>query len=354
MKIIAYKANNKRLIQDTITILKKGGLIVSPSDTVYGLLGDATSDLAVGKSIEFKSRPAGKAISVFVSSLKMLQEYVEVSEKQKSLLNQFLPGPFTIILPAKHKTSLLLESEDGTLGVRIPNYDFIIKLVSEYGKPITATSANLSGDNPHYSVESLMNSLSEKKKELIDLIIDSGKLPRYKPSTVIDLTTSELKIIRQGDISVGKQNHFFSYSSEETKAIAKNIYQQIIKKINNQPLFIVLEGELGVGKTIFVKGLAEELKIENIISPTFVVSYEYPLVKKPFDKFVHYDLYNIKELPELEHLGIEEYLKGNNVIAFEWGEKMGNLLERLKSKGKVVYIKMKYLNEIKREIIVNY
>ena len=140
MKIIS--STDKSAVQQTVSILRAGGLVVAPTDTVYGLLVDATNERAVEKLIQFKSRPPGKAISIFVENLHMMDKYVTISPAQRSLLEILLPGPYTIILESKHKTSKLLESEIGTLGVRVPNYDFITDLV-QYVTPSHLTNKEI-------------------------------------------------------------------------------------------------------------------------------------------------------------------------------------------------------------------
>ena len=120
-----------------------------------------------------------------------------------------------------------------------------------------------------------------------------------------------------------------------------------MRPFKKKPIVIIIEGELGVGKTVFVKGLGESLGIKNIVSPTFVIYYEY-------GNFYHFDLYQIEEKEEFKYLEIGKLLKPGNILCFEWGEKVGEIYDLLKSKGKVVYIKMKYVNEKKRQIIVQY
>ena len=140
----------------------------------------------------------------------MLREYVKIDQEQDTLLDQLLPGPFTVILPSLGKTSPLLESEKRTLGVRLPSYEPVVSLTKLYDAPITATSANLGGRSPHYSVESLLADLPQYKQELIDLIIDAGKLPKNKPSTIVDLTADQIKILRKGDIISTDNRTFIS------------------------------------------------------------------------------------------------------------------------------------------------
>ncbi|MFN4212775.1 MAG: L-threonylcarbamoyladenylate synthase [Microgenomates group bacterium] len=339
-----FKQQDK-IIKKSIETLKKNGLLIFPSDTVYGLLADATCERAVEKLIDFKNRPPGKPISVFVSDFSMLKDYVEVDDRQEKILKELLPGPFTVVLTSKHKVCQLLESEKGTLGVRLPDYSLIIELVKIFGKPITATSANLSGRPPHYQVETLLKQLPQSKKQLIDYIVDIGKLPRNKPSTIIDLTTPTIKVIRQGDIVFKDEKTYLSSSPRQTVKLGRYLLQRFLKEKEEKPLVFIIEGELGVGKTVLIKGMAEVLGIKNIISPTFVIYYQY-------GNFYHFDLYQIEEGEEFRYLKIEDLLKPGNILCIEWGEKAGAIADILKNKAKIIFIKIRYINEKKREIEV--
>jgi len=339
----------KDIINKTINVLENGGLVIFPSDTVYGLLCDATNEEAVKKLIQFKNRPPGKAISVFCD-FNLLNELVKITKGQEKIIKEILPGPFTIILPSKHKVCKLLESEKGTLGIRIPKYQLINQLIQRYKKPVTATSANLANRPSRYSIKTLLNELSGKQRQMIDLVIDFGQLPRNKPSTVVDLTQPNVKILRQGDVVFSETKTFLSKSVDKTKSIARGVIlseaKNLAKRKLNKPLIFIIEGEMGVGKTVFVKGIGESLGIKNIISPTFVIYYEY-------GNFYHFDLYQIEDKEEFKHLKIDKLLKPKNILCFEWGEKAGEIIDLLKSKGKIIYVKMEYVNEKEREIKIN-
>ena len=344
MKIIKLNSGNvDQTINNTIEVLKSTGLVIFPSDTVYGLLVDATNKAAVEKLIAFKNRPVGKPISIF-TDIESMDQLVEINKDQQKVFEEILPGPFTIVLPSKHKVNKLLESETGTLGVRVPMYQPIKELVNKFKKPITATSANLAGRSPHYSIGSLLNELTEKQKELIDLIVDAGQLPKNKPSTVVDLSRPNVKILRQGNEDFIKSKVFRSRTSEETKNIAEQIFTKNYKK-DEKPLIFIIKGEMGVGKTVFVKGIGEKLGINNIVSPTYVIYYEYK-------NFYHFDLYQIEDREEFGNLGIDKFLVPGNTLCFEWGEKAGEIIDLLSDKGNIVYIEMKYISESEREIIV--
>jgi tRNA threonylcarbamoyl adenosine modification protein YjeE len=232
----------------------------------------------------------------------------------------------------------------------LPNNIFIQLLVKTFGKPITSTSANISSRPSNYSVESLLNSLSKEKKEEIDLIVDFGQLPHNKPSTVIDLTTEKVTILRQGDESINKQV-FYTRSAKETQNIAKNFFHSL--KTTIKPIIILLQGELGVGKTLFVKSIGTELGINHIDSPSFIVYNEYILENKDFKILIHGDLYNIQDDEEFKNLGLEEYLNDHNLLCLEWGERAGKLYELFKEKAEVINIQMEYINEKERKISIS-
>lgn len=188
---------------------------------------------------------------------------------------------------------------------------------------------------------------------MIDLIIDAGKLPRNKPSTVIDLTKPKLKIFRQGDIVLSRRKTFISNSPGQTKKIAIFILKKFLAGKWAGPLIFIIKGDFGAGKTIFIKGIGENLGIRNIVSPSFTVAYEYLLDHPYFKNLAHYDLYNIDDPEEFRYLGIGRYLNKGNIICFEWGDKAGEIYENLKKSGTIVYININYIDKKTREIIVN-
>ncbi|MFA5749984.1 MAG: L-threonylcarbamoyladenylate synthase [Candidatus Shapirobacteria bacterium] len=359
MKILEIGENNyQKTIKETVKVLKNGGLVIFPSDTVYILAVDPTNKKAVEKLLNFKNRWTGKAISVAVLNKEMAMEYVKLTEIAQSIYSNLLPGPFTIVSEGKHQVIKGIEAENGTLGIRIPDNKYISELVKIFGKPITATSANLSGRTPNYSIASFLRPLSKKKKEMIDLIVDAGKLPRNKPSTVIDATESELKILRRGDLITTNSQTLISKSEKETGKIA----EFLLKKHLGESVIFALTGDLGCGKTVFSRKIGHLLGVkEKINSPTFVIYNEYSIqnllaLRAPslengeLNKFLHMDLYKITTERDLEEIKFFELFK-NSVTCIEWPENMGEEnFERLKKEHKVVTIKFKYLEENIREI----
>ncbi len=349
--------NKEKIIIEAKKILSEGGLIIVPSDTVYGVSVDATNQMAVEKLINFKSRPPGKAISVFCGSVERLKKYVEVSKAQEKLINKLLPGPYTLVLQSTHKVNQLIEAENGTLGVRIPDADFANALVNAYDKPVTATSANRAGQSPHYSIEALLNSLSEEKKQLIDLIIDAGKLPIRKPSTVVDMTQDEMAVLREGDFTSllqlqGDKEEYDSSNEEETQHIANELIKRHYTRAQDKPLIFIFSGTLGAGKTVFVKSMAKYLGINDVVSPTFVVYYDYDVDNKVVKKFIHVDLYRLKENEEFKHLGLQEYLKAGHIMCIEWSEKSEEFLQQINKSALFIYVDIAYTGAQSRHITI--
>ena len=354
-------------IKKAAEVIRNGGLVVFPSDTVYILAVDPINERAVKKLLDFKERWPGKAISVAVLNKKMAEDYVKLSKNAQNIYTNLLPGPFTVVSKGKHKVAKGIEAENGTLGVRIPDNKYIFDLIKEIKKPITATSANLSGRTPHYSVESFLKTLSKKKKEMIDLIIDGGKLPRNKPSTVIETTESELKILRKGDlITLSAGQTLISKSEKETEKIAEfklkksqSSSDPFFDKTGEKSLIFALTGDLGCGKTVFSRKIGHLLGVkERITSPTFVIYNEYRLDRgswivdrRKIKKFLHFDLYRITSDYELEEIKFFDQFSKGTIACIEWPENMGKKnFERLKKENKVVVIQFEYLDENTREI----
>jgi len=357
--------NLSKTIEETANVLEDGGLVVFPSDTVYILAVDPTNKKAVEKLLTFKNRWTGKAISIAVLNKKMAMEYVKLNENGENIYANLLPGPFTIVSDGKGKVAKGIEAENGTLGIRIPDNKYIRDLIEVFKKPITATSANLSGRTPNYSIASFLRPLSLKKREMIDLIVNAGKLPRNKPSTVIDATEAELKILRRGDLITGSSKTLISKSEKETEKIAEFLLSKSLSAIAASPfdkreksLVFALTGDLGCGKTVFSRKIGHLLGVkEKITSPTFVIYNEYGLAESSsslkvhqVNKFLHFDLYRISADYELEEIKFFELLK-NNFVCIEWPENMGEKnFERLKKENQVVTIQFKYVDEKTREI----
>jgi L-threonylcarbamoyladenylate synthase len=180
------KISNKGAIAKAVAILSSGGIVVYPTETCYGIGADATSDDAVKKVIRIKKRDKGKKISIAFSDLKMAKRYVVMTKRAEKLAKAFMPGPLTLIVESKGKKKV---------GFRVPDNNLVRRIIKKLGKPITTTSANISGKGELYKIRDVVKAFSGKA----DLILDAGNLPRKKPSTVFD--TTNMKILRMGPIS---------------------------------------------------------------------------------------------------------------------------------------------------------
>lgn len=327
----------KNAVKEAVGVLKKGGLIIFPTETVYGIGAEATNPKAIEKLNRYKQRPLGKPYSIAVSGEKMAEEYVNLNQTAKNLYRQFLPGPVTIISTGKHRVAPGVESETGTLGIRIPAYPLVIDIVKTLKKPITATSANASYQKRPYKISDILNSASDKNKGLIDLIIDAGDLPRNEPSTVIDTTFDDLIVLRQGDIKLKSKNEILSRSEENTQNIAKELFQKYEEYLGKRPIIFALVGEMGSGKTQFTKGLGKVLGIkEEIVSPTFNLVLEYK-------KLIHIDAWRLQNPKELETLRFLKMIENKNmVIAIEWAEKVADLIKNCRDQAVIIWVKIVY------------
>lgn len=349
MEIVKINDKYEEIIKKAAEVILGGGLVIYPSDTVYILAVDPTNQTATNKLLAFKNRWVGKAISVAVTDKKMAEKYVDLSDNAKGIYKNLLPGPFTIVSTGKHKTAKGIEAENGTLGVRIPDNKYIHDLTTELGGPVTATSANLSGRTPHYSIESFLKTLSQKKKNMIDLIVDAGKLRGNKPSTVIDATEPEIKILRRGDLITANFKTLISKSEKETGKIAEFVLNKVIVKKNNKAVVLGLSGDLGCGKTVFSRSVGNILGIkEKITSPTFVIFNEY---KTDSGKFLHFDLYRIGSQFELNEINFWEQFDPGTMACIEWPENMGKEnFEKLKRITDYKAINFEYVDSTTRKI----
>lgn len=174
-------------IEKAVAVLRRDGVIVYPTETVYGLGADALSDEAVMRVYELKNRPLSQPMSVAVSDVDMLAAIAVVDDAAEAFIERFLPGPTTVILPAKSCLPTILTGGIGWIGIRMPAHPVALRIIELLDSPITATSANLSGEEPPTRPEEVFVPH--------DYLVDGGELPGT-PSTVVDFSTRT--ILRKG------------------------------------------------------------------------------------------------------------------------------------------------------------
>lgn len=346
MQIVKFDENSVRLALD---VLKSGGLIIYPTETLYGAGVDATNAEAVKKLTSYKNRPLGKPYSIAVKDTPMAEEYGQLNHVAQNIFKEFLPGPLTVIVKGKHKLAKGVESEDGKIGIRVPDYKLVYDLVEKFGLPITATSANASYKKRPYKISDILDNLSQKQKGLIDLIIDAGTLPTREPSTVIDTTFDEMSILRQGEIRLSDKNEILSVNEENTQNLAKEIWQKNENYLGKRSIVFALQGEMGAGKTQFTKGLAKAMGITELVtSPTFAIENEYQNGTK---KLFHFDAWRLENSDEIKALGFENLIKNKAVVSIEWAEKVADIIRELDEEAVVIWIKIKFGREENERVI---
>lgn len=198
MKII--KLNNNYVVAEASKLLLNGKIIVCPTDTVYGLLCDATNKKAVDLVFKIKGRNKTKPLPIFVKDIKMAKNLAYITKQQEKILKEKWPGRVTFVLLAKNISlpSELYHKKDNklTIGLRQPNYELVQKLMAKTKKPLVGTSANISGQPPCYNIKCVVAQFKNKKFQPDLLIVAPKNLPKQKPSKVIDITEKIPKILR--------------------------------------------------------------------------------------------------------------------------------------------------------------
>lgn len=190
------RLSEQEALEEAISTLQKGGVLIHATETCYGLTCDATNADAVKKLFEIKKRPLTQPVSILFSSIDDAEKYTEWDTHARELGKE-LPGPLTLIVPVKDGANIFTtpRGNDGSAGVRISSYPFAQTLVETFGRPIVTTSANLhGGENPYDAIK--LEAIYEKETIQPDLIIDGGTLPRNPPSKIIDTREGGEKIVR--------------------------------------------------------------------------------------------------------------------------------------------------------------
>lgn len=184
-------------IQKAIAVLRLGGAIVYPTDTLYALGANAMEPQSVERVFKIKNREREKPLPIAVRNINWAKELSFIYKKEERFLNKVWPGTMTVILPKRNVVPDILTAGKPSVAMRIPKHDFVERLLARFGYPITSTSANVSGQAPSRKISDIIR-LFEKAEYQPSLIIDSGDLPESEPSTIVDLIGSQPKILRVG------------------------------------------------------------------------------------------------------------------------------------------------------------
>jgi L-threonylcarbamoyladenylate synthase len=196
MEIVSLTSNNfQKIVELAANAIKKGGVLIAPTDTVYGLLADATNEKAIKKIYAAKNRPQNKPLPIFAKNMAMAKKLAKISQKQQTFLEIKWPGKFTAIFK-KNPAAKIFGAGDDSIALRIPRYPFINSLLETLNTPLCGTSANLSGQAASTEIDRVLAQFA-KQGILPDIAINAGDLPASNPSTIVDMSKKELKIIRK-------------------------------------------------------------------------------------------------------------------------------------------------------------
>lgn len=188
--------NLEEIVKIAAQIIKQGKVIIFPTDTVYGLVCDATNKKAVEKIFRIKERPKKKPLPVFVKDMEIAKELAVIDKNQERFLRKVWPGDVTAVLLRKQKTEKLYGVDEETIALRIPDYPLLNDLMDKLNIPLAETSVNISGKPEMTGIAEIIDYFKSRKLQP-DLIVDAGDLGSSKPSTVIDLTGKKPKILRK-------------------------------------------------------------------------------------------------------------------------------------------------------------
>lgn len=193
MKILKTSIDDvdETVISEAIKVLADGGIVLYPTDTVYGLGANIFDNSAVKKVFKIKQRSLLKPLSILISDVEAIDLVAKVSLSQKEVINNYLPGPYTFILKKNPVVPRVVTSGSSYVGVRVPDNDIARSLASIF--PITTTSANVSDDEMLSTPDEIIEQLDCD----VDLVIDVGELKSKRASMIVDLSDNDIRIIRR-------------------------------------------------------------------------------------------------------------------------------------------------------------
>jgi len=190
-------ADLKRPVTRAAEVLKTGGIVAYPTETVYGLAGDTSNDSAIKRLFRLKQRKADRPILILIPSVNDLNQYTDhIPFVATQLMERFWPGALTLIFKASPLVSPLLTGGKGKIGIRLSSHPVAAALAKEIGRPITSTSANISRGPSPRTPDEVVDTFDEG----IDLLLDAGPSLGRTPSTVLDVTVDPPQILREGAI----------------------------------------------------------------------------------------------------------------------------------------------------------
>ncbi|MFH0775617.1 MAG: L-threonylcarbamoyladenylate synthase [bacterium] len=187
-------------IKEAASIIKRGGLVAFPTETVYGLGADGLNSDAVAKVFQAKKRSLSNPLPLHIADRSWLCEIVYLNDRAETLIGRFWPGALTIILPKKDVVPDIVTAGFPKVGLRMPDNPIALELIKAVGRPITGTSANITGFPSPITAKDVEKYL----KDTVELILDGGTCPIGLESTILDLTENPPKLLRRGGLAIEK------------------------------------------------------------------------------------------------------------------------------------------------------
>lgn len=198
MKILKLqKETFWEVTREALKVLRAGGLIVYPTDTLYALGANALDEHSIVRLFNLKQRSRNKPVPLMVRNLKWAEAVAHIYQRERKILQAVWPGRVTIVLPKRPEIPAIVTANRHTVALRVPDHPFVEFLLSKFGYPITGTSANISGEKPFQRIHDVIERFRQEPHRP-DLIIDTDDLVQTQPSTVLDLSGPEPKILRVG------------------------------------------------------------------------------------------------------------------------------------------------------------
>ncbi|MDQ7822861.1 MAG: L-threonylcarbamoyladenylate synthase [Candidatus Eremiobacteraeota bacterium] len=189
----------QKTIKKVVELLKNGGIIAYPTDTIYGMGCDLFNKASIEKVYQIKKMPRYKPLSIICNDLKDISIYAQVSNSAYKIMKKLIPGPYTFVLPATRVVPKIMLTKRRTIGIRVPDNLICLSIVRELGSPIISTSASVTAQE----IMSDPGEIEEKFGHMLDMVIDGGVLVS-EPSSMLDLTEEVPKVVREGkgDVSM--------------------------------------------------------------------------------------------------------------------------------------------------------
>jgi tRNA threonylcarbamoyl adenosine modification protein (Sua5/YciO/YrdC/YwlC family) len=195
--LIQLKRRNKVNVDRIVNELRNGNLVITPTDTVYGIMGDSKNRDVIEKVYEAKKRDKRKPLILLVSDIDMLKEYTkELNNLEEELIKRYMPGKLTIILKKNDKVMNSITNNSEYVGIRIPDNKYLIDIINKLGNPVISTSANLSNEE----VITDIHSINKELLEYISFIYDGGII-KASSSTIIKVVDNNIEFLREGELA---------------------------------------------------------------------------------------------------------------------------------------------------------